>query len=254
MGYSKEELKVKKDKEELEKLKKEFLVYNEKLLNKEFLLIFCDITNKTLAKIPEKAKVNLKNLKAISVSFGKENFTHLVGIPKAGKKLYAVDFYDKLKKNKILRSDYETSICSELKGEVFNKIPNIFKQMSIIASYNYEKQQFKVDKILGGTKKIPDVVLGLKERQIKGNLIEEGVDKYIPASLLNAVTEDLILKGTERKILYTLEKNISEKLYKEITFVHRDFPIDNLYNDKRYFDLCYISLQEKIKENLQIKL
>ncbi len=248
MGYKKEELKMKKDKEELEKLKKEFLVYDEKLLNKEYLLIFCDISNKILSKIPEKAKLNLNNLKAVSIAFRKENFAHLVGIPKNGKKLFSVDFYDKLKKNEILRSDYEVSVYSKLKGEVFNKIPNIFQQMSIIGNYNHVKLQFKVDKILGGTKKIPDVVLGL----IKIKTLKKGIDnKYIPASLLNIVTEDLVLKGTERKILYILEKDRNNLLYQKITFVRKEFPIENLHNNKFFFDLCSTNLQEEIKKQIE---
>lgn len=245
---SKEEA-IRKNKElELKKLKKEFKVYDNNLLNKNFLLIYSDMSNKLLSKLKNPARNNLNNLRGIEILFKKENFAHLVGIPKDGKKLGAKEFYNKLKEDKISREDYETSPFAKLKEQIFDQIPKIFKQIIILGDYNYSKQSFKVDKILGGTKQIPSIVLGLKldSNQYKFDIIK----KYNPASILKEITGNCILKKSARKILYILKKDASSNLYQEIIFIHRDFTEENIYNDNFFFNCC----ENQLKDIITVKL
>ncbi len=225
MGYSKEELKKIQEIADLEKLKKEFLIFDEKLLNKDYLLIYPDMTFKQLSRLKEVQKQKLNNLKKIEIKFRKEHFTHLVGISKEGKKLSAESFYNRLKENKITKEDYETTIFAEMKSDVFNRLPTVFRQMSIVGNYNYTKPQFCVDKIIGGTKVVSDIVLGLKKINS---------ETYIPCSILKEQTSNLTLKDSERKIIFIFEKQNTELKYSKLIFVHKDFTLDTVTNSQLF--------------------
>lgn len=227
MGASHEELKEQQDAEELLQLKKEFFVYDNELLDKDFLLIYPDISSKHLSKLEKKEQLILNKLKTIEIKFRKEHFAHLVGIKKNGKPILAKQFYEDLKKDRIKRKDYETTIFSEMKSDVFNKLPHIFRQMSIVGNYNHTKPQFLADKIVGGTKKIPEIVLGLRN-------INEDRNEYIPCSILKEQTSNLILKDSERKIIFVFSKNKEEKQYKNLIFIRKHFTYHSEYNNSLF--------------------
>lgn len=67
---------------EFDKLKVNLEIYEKKLLNKQFLIIFSDMENKKLKQMMKNNSKNLKELKAIEIIFKKENFPHLAGIKK----------------------------------------------------------------------------------------------------------------------------------------------------------------------------
>ena len=237
---------------EFEKLKRDLEIYNTKLLNKQYLIIFPDINNKELKQLLKNNPKNIKKLKAIEIYFKKEYFSHLAGIKKNSLKYSPSIFYDKLLKEEVKLGDYELSVFRNLKTGVFSELPDIFRRICILGKYDYHKEKLDVDKIMGNTKKVPDVVLGLrkKDEKIENSLIE----RYVPVSLLNAVTEDLSLKGTERRIIFIFEKENTERKYSKLLFKHKDFLLDNIYNTKELFEKLDSKLKDKIRNDIGINI
>ena len=237
---------------EFDKLKKDFEIYNTKLLNKQYLIIFPDMESKELKQSLKNNPKNIKKLKAIEVYFRKEYFPHLAGIEKNSMKYSPSIFYDKMLEGKVNTKDYQLSVFRRLKTGVFNELPDTFKRICILGKYDYHKEKLDVDKVMGDTKKIPSVVLGLRtqESKLKNNLIE----RYVPVSLLNAVTEDLTLKGTERRIIFIFEKMNTEKKYSKLIIKHKDFLLDNVYNTKEFFEKLTYELKDKIRNDIGINI
>lgn len=234
-----------------DKFRKNIKIYNEKLLNKQFLIIFADVESKKLKQLIKNKPKNIDKLRAIEIIFKKENFAHLAGVSKntfTSLSINAVEFFDNVLNGKIEAKDCKFSKFRNLKAEVFENLPMIFRSISIIGSYDYHREKLEVDKLIGNTKKIPEAILGIKKlnEKIKIPLTE----RYIPISLLNGITQDFILKNTERKILYIFEKMDYEKKYSKLIFKHKDLYIDNIYNTKDFYNRLDQNLQAKIRNDM----
>ena len=119
---------------EFDKLKDNLEIYEKKLLNKQFLIIFSDMENKKLKQMMKNNSKNLKELKAIEIIFKKENFPHLAGIKKISYeklKMSSKEFYDKLLVGEIEEKDCYFSTFRTLKNSVFTELPNIFRTISV---------------------------------------------------------------------------------------------------------------------------
>lgn len=234
-----------------EKLKKNIETYSEKLLNKQFLIVFADVEAKKLKQLIKNKPHNIDKLKAIEILFKKENFAHLAGISKntfTSLSINATEFFDNVLSGKIEAKDCKFSKFRNLKADVFENLPTIFRSISIIGAYDYHKEKLEIDKLIGNTKKIPEAILGIRKlnEKVKIPLTE----KYIPVSLLNGITQDYILKNTERKILYIFEKMEHEKEYSKLIFKHKDLSINNIYNTKDFFNRLDLNLQAKIRNDM----
>lgn len=244
-------MKVKNQTTEFEKLKKDIQIYNDKLLNKQFLIIFSDVEIKHLKQINKTKPKNIQKLQGIELTFKKENFAHLAGIDK---KTYtslstnAAEFYDKMLNGEIDAQNCKFSKFRSLKENIFDNLPNIFRSISIVGNYDYHKQNLDVEKIIGNTKEIAGAVLGISK--INQKVSTPLVTRYFPKSLLNFKTQDMILKKTERLILYIFEKTPKEKKYSKLGFKHKDFYIDNIYNTTEFYDNLSDELKNKIKNSM----
>lgn len=240
---------------EFEKLKKDIQIYNDKLLNKQFLIVFSDIKIKQLKQINKIKSKNIQKLRAIELSFKKENFAHLAGLEKKtyeSLSIKAAEFYDKMINGEIEPQNCKFSKFRNLKENIFENLPNIFRSISIVGNYDYHKQYLDIEKVIGNTKEITGAVLGISRlnQEVKNSLI----DRYFPKSLINSKTRDLTLKETERLILYIFEKTPTEKEYSKLSFKHKEFYIDNIYTTKELYNKLSITLKEKIKNDMGIPL
>lgn len=229
--------------QQLDDIKAAQKIYDEKLLNKIILILYADISNKDLKKLPFE---KLKTFKVIGleITFEKENFMHLVGITRESIKIPLEVFYDNIKENKILLGDFEVSEYASKKNSVFPQLPIALRTVGTVGNYNYSKPYIKADKIVGSTKKMNTAVLGIREKLIK--IPNFSIKTYAPVSLLEEITENLIKKDTQRKILAIFEKMINEKYYDKLSYKNKDYPIENLYNNKEIYKLLTFELQEKI--------
>lgn len=238
---------------EFDKLKDNLEIYEKKLLNKQFLIIFSNMENKKLKQMMKNNSKNLKELKAIEIIFKKENFPHLAGIKKSSYeklKMSSKEFYDKLLVGEIEEKDCYFSTFRTLKNSVFTELPNIFRTISVLGDYDFHKEKLNIEKVIGNTKKIPEGVLGIVEDKKNKNYF----DRYIPVSLLNAVIEDLILKNSQRRIIFILEKMSYEERYTKLLFKHKDFLLDNLYNNEQFFKCLSNDLKDKIRNDIGINI
>ena len=80
--------------------------------------------------------------------------------------------------------------------------------------------------------------------------INNKLQKYIPNSLQNEITQNYLIKKTERKILFTLEKEQGQEKYNTILFKAKDIPIHNLYYNETIKQYLSTELQEKIKKQI----
>ena len=238
---------------EFEKLKKDIQTYNEKLLNKQLLIIFSDVEIKHLKQVNKTKPKNIQKLQAIELAFKKENFAHLAGVEKksyTSLSISATEFYDKLLNGEIEANNCKFSKFRNLKENIFTNLPNIFRSISIVGKYDYHKQDLDVEKVIGNTKEIAGAVLGISK--VNSKIENPLISRYFPKSLLNSRTQDLILLKTERLILYIFEKTLEEKEYSKLLFKHKDFYIDNIYNTKEFYDKLSNELKEKIKADIGI--
>lgn len=229
--------------QQLDDIKVAQKIYDERLLNKVILILYADISNKDLKKLPFE-KLKTFKIIGLEIIFEKENFMHLVGITRESIKIPLEVFYDNIKVDKILLSDFEVSEYTSKKNSVFPQLPLALRTVGTVGNYNYSKPYIKADKIVGSTKKMNTAVLGIREKLIK--IPNLSIKTYAPVSLLEEITENLIKKDTQRKILVIFEKTLNEKYYNKLSYKNKDYPLENLYNNKEFYNLLTFELQEKI--------
>lgn len=239
----------KANQEQLENIKAALKIYEKELLNKQILILYSEINNKDLKKLSIENLKEFKKIVGLEIVFKKENFMHLAGIIRESIKIPLITFYDNLKLNKVSLNEFEISEYADKKNLVFPALPKALRTIGTVGNYNYSKPYIKADKIIGNTKKTYGAVLGIREEKFKKNL--KLIKSYAPVSLLEEITENLILKNTERKILAIFEKPVNEKYYDILSYKNKDYPIENIYNNKDFYNLLTFDLQEKI--SIQIK-
>ena len=228
---------------ELEEIKNDFRFYNDNLLNKNYCFIYSKSTNKQLASLKNKIKLN--NLVIFEIKFEESFYPHALGIKPYGMNIK--ELINKIKNNTLKIKDYELSSTRGLKREALKKLPNTLKGNLVIGDYNNSKDDFDTNKLLGSTKNTRDASVGLIV--IPTNM-DSKIQKYIPNSLQNEITQNYLIKNTERKILFTLEKEQNQEKYNTILFKAKDIPIHNLYYNETIKQYLSIELQEKIKKQI----
>ena len=231
--------------EQLDDIKKALKIYEEKLLNKEILILYAEMSDKNLKKLSLENLKTLKKINGIEITFEKKNFMHLAGIIRKSIKIPLNTFYDNMKANKILLNDFKVSEFTEKKSLIFPQLPLTLRSIGTVGDYNYSKINIEADKIIGSTRKTNTAVLGVREKQ--ENIVSNSFKKmYAPVTLLDEVTENLIKSNTQRKILAIFEKSINDKFYTNLVYKHKEYPIENIYNNKEFYKLLSFQLQEKI--------
>lgn len=231
--------------EQLDDIKKALKIYEEKLLNKEILILYAEMSDKNLKKLSLENLKTLKKINGIEITFEKKNFMHLAGIIRKSIKIPLNTFYDNMKANKIFLNDFKVSEFTERKSSIFPQLPLTLRSIGTIGDYNYCKPNIEADKIIGNTKKINSAVLGIREK-LEDLSSDSCIKSYAPVTLLEEITENLIKNNTQRKILAIFEKNIDEKYYNKFSYKHKEYPVENIYNNKEFYNLLTFELQEKI--------
>ena len=226
----------------LKELHEDFEFYKKNLLNKKYMFIYSELTNKQLSKIIKNPKI--KNLKIFEIEFKANFFPHALGI-----KLYKInipEFFEKLENKNLDERSFETDASRPLKRIALSKLPLLLKKSLIIGNYSGFKKVFKADKLLGSPSSSKDSTLGL----LIGTVLNKTNEYYIPNSLQYETPINYIVTGTERKILFTLEKEKGQEKYNTILFKAKDIPIHNLYYNETIKQYLSVELQEIIKKQI----
>lgn len=226
-----------KNKEEiLKQIVKFHRLYKNKLVNKEFLIIY-----KTL-----------ENIKKANISFLKENFFHLIGIEQGKSFLTPLNFYKKLERKQLKITDFEVRNFTLKKLSVSSEMIRIFSEKSKIAVYDTENKYQKNLSIDNGMAlSIPksNAVLGIR-------YIKE--DETVPVSLLQQKLENISQKDTITDIICMFEKNIKEKQYNKVVYntvdIQEILKIDKELEKILTFELLKEIYPEKENEKAEEKI
>ncbi len=184
--------------------------YHYKLENKEIIFIYCQ---------------NQKTISYIETVFYPYNFLHLTGLKIINSKiLNSKDFYQKLLKNRIKPQDFEfKNNVSKWKLEAMPQIMKIDVLANQIGDFMRIGNLLKTDILIGTTR---NVCLGLK--------FLENKKIYVP----NTVLKEDIRKITSNRyrIIVILKKNIKEKKYENITYIHKNINLLDIFNKEEILD------------------
>ena len=226
----------------LKELLEDFKFYKENLINRKYMFIYSQMTNKQLSKVIKKPKI--KNLKTFEIEFKASFFPHALGI-----KPYRIsipEFLEKLENKSLDEQNFEVEASRPLKRIALYKLPLLLKKSLEIGDYSGFKKVFKADKLLGSPSSSKDSTIGL----LIGAISSKDNEYYIPNSLQYEITKNYIINGTEKKILFTLEKEQGQEKYNTILFKAKDIPIHNLYYNETIKQYLSTELQEKIKKQI----
>ena len=226
----------------LKELLEDFEFYKQNLINRKYMFIYSQMTNKQLSKVIKNPKI--KNLKTFEIEFKASFFPHALGI-----KLYRIsipEFLKKLENKNLDEQSFEVEASRPLKRIALYKLPLLLKKSLEIGDYSGFKKVFKADKLLGSPSSSKDSTIGL----LIGAISSKDNEYYIPNSLQYETTKNYIINGTEKKILFTLEKEKDQEKYNTILFKAKDIPIHNLYYNETIKQYLSIDLQEKIKKQI----
>ena len=228
-----------KNKEEiLKQIVKFHRLYKNKLVNKEFLIIY----------------KSLENIKKASISFLKENFFHLIGIEQGKSFLTPLNFYKKLERKQLKITDFEVKNFTLKKLSVSTEMIRIFSEKSKIAVYDTENKYQKNLSIDNGMAlSIPEsnAVLGI--RYTKEN-------EAVPVSLLQQKLENISQKDTITDIICMFEKNVIEEQYNKI--IYNTVDIKNLLQENKELEKLLAEdllkeifpKEENLEENKEIEV
>lgn len=205
------------DKKDLmENLIKAKEIFDDYLLNKNFIYIFNNkLTN----------KIDFFEMKCIS-----NNFLHLTGVET---KITPSNFYKALDKKRLsLNSiNYKSNGTTKLKLEIFNRLPLLLTSpVQVCFQDDFFTLKLQVDILINRPiNDIKDIVLGLKRM--------ENFDFFVPASILKEKPQNI--GKIFSRVLCIFEKNRLEKKYNKIR-----------YKAKNLEDIELLNLLNKIDINL----
>lgn len=170
-----------------------------------------NLSNQNLIFICSNAKNNFYSIEAV---FLPRNFLHLTGV-KVTKK-GSSSFYKKCIEGALSESDFDfaSNGTTEKKLQVLNYLVNIHTSARMIGDFNKNGFVLQTDKIVGNSY----ACLGLKQ---------DSSYYFVPNTALKADARQMIF-GEIGTIVAILRKPISERFYKEITYIKPDIEISKL--------------------------
>lgn len=196
-------------------------LYQKKLLNKKFIIIYRERRDSTI--------------QYIEVMFYKRNYQHLTGLELIDRKGQVLrnqseNFFRKCINNKLGTNEFRFKVdgTTQLKLAALPILMDITKITKISGDYNHVRPYLFVDKVVGGV----NFCLGLSKED----------DIYVPSS---ALREDIKkLTDAPSQVLAILEKDITEETYKTIKHVAKGLNLNCIQLTKEIDEL--ISLENYV--------
>ncbi|MCI6152869.1 MAG: PBECR4 domain-containing protein [Fusobacterium perfoetens] len=192
----------------LESIKEAKEIFDNHLLNKNFLYVYKNTIN--------------EKIEFFEIKCNKSNFLHLTGVKT---NLTSSLFYSYLDGGKLSYKDidYKSNGTTRLKLEIFNRLPLLLvSPVQVSFQDNFFTLKLQVDIMLNRpniNKK--DIILGLKK-------INRG-DYFVPASLLKE--EPKKIGKNFSRVLCIMEKSLDEKQYNIIKYKVKDMEIEEILNN-----------------------
>lgn len=202
--------------------------YDENLKNKKVMFI---IENKD------------RTISKEEVYFPKSSFQHLTGviiINKDGKKLNSYEFYDLLRKVTITIDEYKFKCkdkTTDLKLQILPSLMRIDRMAKMIGEFSANNMFLQTDKIAGNT----NACMGF----VKYN----DLNTYVPNTALKKDIRDIT--NNRNKIIAILKKDITENLYKNITYLKQNYQISDILKNEeinKIIDIGNIYSEDKITD------
>lgn len=194
--------------------------YETNLLNKKVMFIFED---------------KYKNLNKEEVFFPKSSFYHLTGTvikDYDGNEINSYDMYNKVRDNKLSLNQYSIEAKNrgtDLKMQVLPQLMRIDRMANMLGSFSGYGFVLQTEKVAGNTNACMGFVNDVK------------TNTYIPNT---ALQEDIRnITNNRCKIIAILKKDVTENLYRNITYLKSNSQIDDILRDK---DIAKIIDERKI--------
>lgn len=207
--------------------------YKQNLLNKNIMFIY---------------KENNK-ISHIETIFKDYNFLHLTGLKytKGAKEFFRDCIEQKISTNNI---EVKSEVFTKLKLEILENVMGISKFAKKIGTYNYNKIELKVEKIVGNMQ----CSIGFSNVTQNNKILKY----YYPRTLLQENFKKNVID--ENKIIAIFIKDINEKAYNKITFLSKKISIDEILQendtarkiDFENIDFTNLSESEKMRIFLKI--
>ena len=199
--------------------------YNENLANKRIIIVF-ENEDKSIGKE--------------EIFFPKSAFYHLTGITakdKNVKEYNATKFYNDLINGAISSKRLHTKDnTSNMKLDVLYQLMYLDKNAQMIGNYSSTKIYLRTQKVLGGI------------NSCMGFIKNNNYKYYIPNTILK---EDIRNVTTNRKkIVAIFKREMYEKYYKNITYLKKNYVINDILKNKDINEL--IDIENLYSENLSI--
>lgn len=207
-----------------------------------------------------------KRISKEEVFFPKSSYYHLTGVvlyDKYGKKINSYDFYDliksqrlNLKTHKIKSKDNTT----DLKLEVLPQLMRIDKMANMIGEFANFNMFLQTEKIAGNV------------NACMGFVRDHELNTYVPNTVLKKDIRDIT--NNSNKIIAILKKDLTENLYKNITYlkhnyevvdilknkeINKNIDIENIYSDdkntdRKIYEFLYNNKEQCIEEDEEEEL
>lgn len=161
------------------------------------------------------------NIEKIELYFPKSSFAHLTGviiIDSNNNALNSFSFYNLLKRGSVSLNKYKIECkdhTTNLKLQVLPYLMKIDKNANIVGDYDNSKVYLQTDKLIGGINCCMGFVKAVKK------------DVYVPNTALNTDMRDVII--SKCNILAILKKTITDKKYKEITYIKKCMSLEEIF-------------------------
>ena len=181
-----------------------------------------NLNNKKIIFISEEKN---KNLFMLEVIFRSSNFLHLTGVAvikrKTGEKANSYEVYSMLKDQRFNLKEYcikRKDNTTDLKLQVLPQLMRIDKIANMIGEFSGSNIYLQTGKIAGNI------------NACMGFIKDTKVNVYIPNT---ALREDIRkITDSRSKIIAILKKDIANKLYKNITYLKKNYEIEDMLKNK----------------------
>lgn len=183
--------------------------YDNNLINKKVMLIL-ENKDKTIGKE--------------EVYFPKSSFYHLTDTrikEKNGRELNSYEVYDKIRDNKITLNQYiieSKDKTTDLKLQVLPQLMRIDRMANMLGDFTNYNMFLQTEKIAGSV------------NACMGFIKDTKLNTYVPNTALKKDIRDIT--NNRSKIIAILKKDITENLYRNITYLKNNYQIEDILKNK----------------------
>lgn len=202
-----------------------------------------NLKNKKVMFIVENKK---RELSKVEVYFPKSCYYHLTGInlyDKNNRRVNSYEFYDLIKSERVNLRQYKIESkdgTTDLKLQVLPQLMKIDRMASMIGNFSNCNMVLQTEKIAGNIHACMGFI-----KDVKLNI-------YIPNTVLKKDIRDIT--DDRGKIVAILKKEMTDDLYKNITYLKQNYQIADILKNEKINDRIDIKNISSIDKNIDKKI